>query len=264
MPYSSAPRVLSIRASNRHHKLEPMAALEAAALSGELFQPRSTSPTRSASTSSPTPDSDDDDARDSFLFEEEAEDDDDTTGGPSSSRAALVNSSSRAQDAQQGGSVRSQNQNQYEHDGARTGPKGVMADRKAQVEGSAIQRQEDLRNLNEKMEKSAIVGQTWQEEEEARAKAEGRQIKKTDQELEEEEEAEIHDWRMKRKEELERFRAERQAGMGGGGRGLGVEGVGKVGLKEVGKEGFVSAVEKRGWVVVLIYEPVSHSGRDQT
>lgn len=28
------------------------------------------------------------------------------------------------------------------------------------------------------------------------------------------------------------------------------------GLREVGKEGFLNAVEKRGWTVVLIYEPV--------
>jgi hypothetical protein len=31
------------------------------------------------------------------------------------------------------------------------------------------------------------------------------------------------------------------------------------GLREVGKEGFVSAVEREGWVVVVIYEPVSLS-----
>jgi hypothetical protein len=46
----------------------------------------------------------------------------------------------------------------------------------------------------------------------------------------------VEEWRKKRMMELE---------------------AGRRGLKEVGKEGFVSAVEKRGWVLVLIYEPVS-------
>ena len=36
------------------------------------------------------------------------------------------------------------------------------------------------------------------------------------------------------------------------------EGPVKRGLREVGKEGFVAAVERNGWVVVLIYEPVRY------
>ncbi len=50
------------------------------------------------------------------------------------------------------------------------------------------------------------------------------------------------------------------SGSKGSGAGIGIGGLGpgeRGGLKEVGKEGFVLAVERRGWVIVLVYEPVS-------
>lgn len=195
-----------------------MSALEAAALSGELLQPRSSSPTRSTSTASPINTADE--------LASDAEDehdggDSDSEAGATTSKTALV-----------------PQPKQYDHEGARTGPKGVIADRKAHIRGETTQRREYVKALNERMAKSAIVGQTWDEEEADRA-------------AEKADEVEVQNWRMKRKEELERFRSERQAGAAAG------VTAGKVGLREVGKEGFVHAVERKGWVVVLIYEPVS-------
>jgi hypothetical protein len=68
----------------------------------------------------------------------------------------------------------------------------------------------------------SIVGNTWKEEEDMRAK-------------EKDQEGGIEEWRKGRIEEMKA----------------------RKGLREVGKEGFVSAVEREGWVCVLIYEPVS-------
>ena len=104
--------------------------------------------------------------------------------------------------------------------GAQTGIKGVLNDKKAHNRSTATRERGERRKLKEGMEKMSIVGNTWSEEEALREK-EG------DEGLEE--------WRKARIEEMKA----------------------RKGLREVGKEGFVSAVEKSGWVVVLIYEPVS-------
>jgi hypothetical protein len=57
-------------------------------------------------------------------------------------------------------------------------------------------------------------------------------------------------WRAQRRAEIERERNKgreedgvRRSKMGG--------------IREVGREGFIRAVEREGWVLVLIYEPVS-------
>jgi hypothetical protein len=110
--------------------------------------------------------------------------------------------------------------------GAQTGIKGVLNDKKAHTRSTQSRGKEERRGLKERMEKMSIVANTWKEEEDMRAK-------------EKEEEDGIEGWRKARIEEMKA----------------------RKGLREVGKEGFVSAVEKEGWVVVLIYEPVSHPFR---
>jgi hypothetical protein len=108
--------------------------------------------------------------------------------------------------------------------GAQTGIKGVLNDKKAHTRSTLSERDEERRELKGRMEKMSIVGNTWEEEEKLREK---------------EKEGggdgdELEGWRKGRIEEM---RARK-------------------GLREVGKEGFVGAVEREGWVVVLIYEPV--------
>lgn len=156
--------------------------LEAAALSGELFRPRSLSPARSDSTSSPL-NTDDELASDL---------DDASHDGINGSSTALV-------------------QNQNETKGSRTGIKGVLNDKKADDAHRRQVAKVQADQLRRGMEKAAITLPTP-------SPAGG-----------------VEEWRKKRMMELE---------------------AGRRGLKEIGKEGFVGAVEKRGWVLVLIYEPV--------
>jgi len=169
-------------------------ALEEAALSGALFQPRERSgtPTRS-----------DDGSNDSV-----SEDGSSPQPQASESSTALI-----------------PEYDETHAKGAQTGIKGVLNDKKAHTRSSNARQQEEQRDLKHKMEKMAIVGNTWKEEEAIRSR-----------EKEEEDDDGIDDWRKKRMDEMKLGR----------------------GLREVGKEGFVSAVEKAGWVVVLIYEPVSY------
>jgi hypothetical protein len=108
--------------------------------------------------------------------------------------------------------------------GAQTGIKGVLNDKKAHTRTTQSKEKEERRGLKERMEKMSIVGNTWKEEEDLRAK-------------EKDQEGGIEKWRKGRIEEMKA----------------------RKGLREVGKEGFVSAVEREGWVCVLIYEPVSLS-----
>lgn len=169
-------------------------ALEEAALSGALFKPaeRSGSPTRSDISTSSEPDLDTDEE----LGLNQAP-------GPGESSSALLP--------------------EYEASharGAQTGIKGVLNDKKSHTLSSRAKAREDAKRVKEGMEKMAIGGNTWEEEEVLRRKeASGDGVE---------------EWRRKRMAEMK----------------------GKGGLKEVGKEGFVGAVERKGWVVVLIYEPV--------
>jgi len=170
-------------------------ALEEAALSGALFQPRERSgtPTRS------------DDGSDDSVSEDESSP---QPQGTESSTALIPE------------------YDETHAKGAQTGIKGVLNDKKAHTRSSNARQQEEQRDLKGRMEKMALVGNTWREEEEIRAREKN----------EEEDGDGIDDWRKKRMDEMKLGR----------------------GLREVGKEGFVSAVEKAGWVVVLIYEPVSY------
>lgn len=110
--------------------------------------------------------------------------------------------------------------------GAQTGIKGVLNDKKQHTRSTVSAAKREKEELKGRMEKMSIVGNTWEEEEVLREK-----------EKEQDEGDGLEGWRKGRIEEM---RARK-------------------GLKEVGKEGFVSAVEREGWVVVLIYEPVSVS-----
>jgi hypothetical protein len=107
------------------------------------------------------------------------------------------------------------------------------------------------------VERRKIVAMTIHEEEAARAADKAR----SEGGDEGEGDNEVRKWRKARKEELRRTReGTGDADGGSAGHAALVEGVVKRGgLRAVGKEGFVSAVERPGWVVILIYEPVSHS-----
>lgn len=169
--------------------------LEEAALSGALFQPaeRSGSPTHSDISTSSEPNTDDE------LFS-----DLDNPSGPSESSTALLPEHEASHAA-----------------GPQTGIKGVLNDQNAHARSSRARGIKEAEEVRKRMEKVAIVGNTWQEEEEARKK--------------EKEGDGVEEWRKKRMMEMK----------------------GKGALREVGKEGYVTAVEREGWVVVLIYEPVS-------
>jgi hypothetical protein len=169
-------------------------ALEEAALSGALFKDNYRPPERSGT---PEPDSsgseaDSEDYQDDHI--------------PGESQTALIE------------------EDEIHAKGAQTGIKGVLNDKKAHTRSTQSKEKEERRGLKERMEKMSIVGNTWKEEEDMRAK-------------EKDQEGGIEEWRKGRIEEMKA----------------------RKGLREVGKEGFVSAVEREGWVVVLIYEPVSLS-----
>ena len=183
--------------------------LEAAALSGELFRPRSHSPARSTSTASVV------------NTDDELGSDLSPPGSPGGSRSALLE---RANE---------------DHGGPQTGPKGVMQDQKTKSRRDREAREADQRTRAAEQAKHAIVAPTVDEEAAARAAER------------EQEELRLR-WRRERREELQSGKKRDDSPRRGG-------------LKEVGQEGFIAAVERRGWVVVLIYEPVRtrHTKRRQ-
>lgn len=187
--------------------------LEHAALSGELFQPRSNSPTRSDSTSSPF-NTDDELASD-------LDDEGTGTGGFVSRRGR------RVAGGQEGDSTTALIE---PSNGPRTGIKGVLNDQKAYSAHSKSVIADRAREIRDRMEKTSIT-------------VNGTQSTKT----------------------IAGAGADAGAGVGAGADD-GPEGwrkrrmmefeLTKKGLKEVGKQGFLNAVERSGWVLVLIYEPV--------
>lgn len=200
-----------------------MADLEAAALSGDLFRPRSHSPTRSESTSSP------------LNTDDELGSDLSRPSSPHGSNANLLSQSSQPSAAAPS------------HSGAQTGPKGVISDRRAQRSQAREDGERDRRAVRAEQERRAIVAETV-EQERVRREKEERDREAWEREREREEEENRLKWRRQRREELERER--------GGGERDGEAGLKRGGLREVGKEGFLMAVERPGWVVILIYEPV--------
>lgn len=130
-------------------------------------------------------------------------------------------------------------------EGAQTGPKGVLADRsqsrREQESLAALQ----LDEVKRAQKNNAMVAMTVDEEE-----AEKRRLV-AEAESREDDIARMK-WRRERREELERARRE-------GGQEENVEHR-KGGLREIDGDQFVYAVERPGWVVVLVYEQVSELG----
>jgi hypothetical protein len=200
-----------------------MADLEAAALSGDLFRPRSDSPTRSESTSSP------------LNTDDELGSDLSRPSSPHGSNANLLSQPSQPSAAAPS------------HSGAQTGPKGVISDRRAQRSQAREDGERDRRAVRAEQERRTIVAETV-EQERVRREKEERDREAWEREREREEEENRLKWRRQRREELERER--------GGGERAGEAALKRGGLREVGKEGVLMAVERPGWVVILIYEPV--------
>ena len=125
-----------------------------------------------------------------------------------------------------------------------TGPKGVMSDRRNHDRHIRLAQHEALRDQIAEQERRKMVVMTSVEEDKARL-LDDRQDEKVREK-----------WRRKRMEEL---KSGMGSGEGEGDGGIEGGGVNRGGLREVGKEGFLKALERPGWVVVLIYEPVSPS-----
>ncbi|KAK4685674.1 hypothetical protein P7C73_g4471, partial [Tremellales sp. Uapishka_1] len=125
------------------------------------------------------------------------------------------------------------------HDGPQTGPKGVLEDKKAQGRHERSERALQHAAVLAEQERRKMVAMTVAEENAERAR------EKLAEEEESKEDAEARaKWRRARREELEKQKSQEPSRTGKRG-----------GLKEVGGEGFVLAVERPGWVVVLVYEP---------
>nr|XP_031862540.1 uncharacterized protein CI109_002037 [Kwoniella shandongensis]KAA5529612.1 hypothetical protein CI109_002037 [Kwoniella shandongensis] len=208
--------------------------LERAALDGTLFTFDNTpsSPARSVSSSSSSRNTDDELASDLEL-------------DPGSSRNRI---GQRGDTSGRGvPPLRKNGGQQVEHDGPQTGPKGVIEDRKAANALAKSQRDEENRIQNAEFLRKGMGGLTVHEEEElVRAQKVQTQAQ--------EEERGVEEWRRKRRLELQ-GRGEKDEDDREEEDGEEARGAKRGGLREVGKEGFVSAVERTGWVVVLIYEP---------
>jgi len=118
--------------------------------------------------------------------------------------------------------------------GAQTGPKGVINDHVAHQAAERKAKRASMQATRNAQERSAITAPTVHAEAEIAKKMEAAKL--------EDEDDEVREWRRKRLEELRSAQA-------------------SAGLREVGKHGFVGAVERAGWVCVLIYEPVSWNSR---
>ena len=190
--------------------LVAMTALESAALSGSLFRSRSPSPSRSASTASPT-NTDDELASD-------------LSGSFPSKPVAVA------------------------RNGPQTGPKGVIEDRRSYLRQSRLDTERAVRETKAAQEKMKMVGMTSTEDDE-RKKWEGLLDHRGMEDQDEQEEGEEVSERYGRPEERE------TGGVKVNHRGRGAL-LRRVGFREVGKQGFVAAIERPGWLVILIYESV--------
>ncbi|CED82596.1 Conserved phosducin-like protein [Phaffia rhodozyma] len=115
----------------------------------------------------------------------------------------------------------------------KTGPKGVIRDQREAMQRNRFIQLRNRLEVNERMERKALLGPTWEEEVRSR----------------EEDQAAMEDgdqdgdvvarWRDRRLAELRNKPNERQRGF----------------LREVGMDGYLSAVESgSSWVIVLVYE----------
>ncbi|WRT70714.1 uncharacterized protein IL334_007712 [Kwoniella shivajii] len=207
--------------------------LETAALNGSLFtfDPSPSSPSRSASSISP-------------------DNTDDELGSDYDEPSNLIGGKRGDTSGRGVPDIENGNRTVVEHDGPQTGPKGVIEDRKAHNSHSRqIKERQNAERVSE-LNRRAIVGLTIHEEDQLRKREQAGQ-----------DDVEVEEWRRKRKDQL-RYQDRTGYDHDEGGnedekyRQYGRrESVKRGGLKEVGKEGFIDAVERNGWVVVLIYEP---------
>lgn len=232
-----------------------MVSLERAVLDGSLFAgPNPPSPTRSASTASPlnTDDelgSDFEDSPDQFTFE------DDQQEGSGKHSSSWLGKSRRTNKGKAQEHVRQP----IEHDGHQTGVKGVIDDRKVHNSNAAAQKQAEATARAIELQRKALVGLTVHEEAELVAK---------DKE-EKEEDSELEEWRKKRRDQLQRektmqqeddsqWERQRQGDFAYGGGDVG-KGIRRGALREISEHNFIESVEREGWAIVLIYEPVSYT-----
>jgi hypothetical protein len=195
-------------------------AIEAALIAGKPLQPPLSAPDRQHTEHDPEADQDGD----------SDEDDEDTfTDSHTRRRRADPSLQSPGPDPQAAPYANAQ--------GRQTGVKGVLDDRRASALASQRTQRDKQTSLAAEQVERAMVGMTIHEEDAYRRRIE-----------ESKEDGEARErWRRARRHELE-LEKERERAQ---------EGVQRGGLREVGTEGFLGAVERRGWVVVLIYEPVS-------
>lgn len=121
------------------------------------------------------------------------------------------------------------------HSGRQTGPKGVRDDARAAAAAARQRAEAAVKATRAEQERRAILAPTYRQEveweaEEARRAMEAVVIKHAD----ESEDEELEAIRRRRLNALKRST-----------------------VREVGEVGYLSAVERRGWVLVAIYEPVS-------
>lgn len=234
-----------------------MDSLEKAALDGSLFAGITPpSPTRSASTPSPlnTDDelgSDLEDSPNQFTFE------DDHQEGSGKNSNSFLGKSRRATK----GKAQEQVKQQMQHDGHHTGVKGVIDDRKMHDSNAAAQKQSQATARAIELQRKALVGLTIHEEAELVAK--GKKKEK------EEEDPELENWRKKRRDQLQREKTMQQEdesqwdrqrqGDFAYGEGNAEKCIRRGALREISEHNFVESVERKGWAIVLIYEPVSYT-----
>ncbi|BEJ04765.1 hypothetical protein CcaverHIS641_0205820 [Cutaneotrichosporon cavernicola] len=110
-----------------------------------------------------------------------------------------------------------------EHSGRQTGPKGVRDDARAAAAAARQRTADAIKFTRAEQERRAIVAPSFREEEEARRALEALQMESED--------------------EFEALRRKRIAAFK------------RSTVREVDSRGYVGAVERRGWVLVAIYEP---------
>ena len=131
--------------------------------------------------------------------------------------------------------------------GPRTGPKGVIEDRRSHIQRNRMIRQRAVDAERFEQERKAMVGLTLKEEDELRERD-----RLLNTSIDDEDEV------RERRRQLRREELNKEMVLGNGPQRLD-RGHKRGGLREIGSEGFLVAVERPGWVLVLIYEPVSGS-----
>jgi hypothetical protein len=113
---------------------------------------------------------------------------------------------------------------------SRTGPKGVLQDQRAALEGDRVAQIIARRRGNEQLEGKALLGATWAEDDALRKDADDDEARAREAYRE-----------RRRWEAMESAKHEGRRGF----------------LREVSLEGYLNAVDDEGWTVMLVYEAVS-------